>query len=375
MNHKTVQIDLGARCYDIHIGRNLIGNIGRYVPNDLIERHVFIIGDKAVSNHIAKIEAALEDSGALSVKTRLFAGGEKTKSFEAYQQACEWLLEQGLKRDAVIYAVGGGVIGDLAGFVAASVMRGVDFIQVPTTLLSQVDSSVGGKTGINTAQGKNLVGAFYQPRAVIADIDTLETLPQREILAGYAEIAKYGLINDPEFFEWLESHGQDVCALKTEELTRAIEVSVQAKAAIVQEDEREGGKRALLNLGHTFGHVLENAAQYDGRLLHGEAVAIGIVMAHEASARLGLCDDKDAQRVLSHYQKIGLPISAASITPAITHSAQQLATMMQKDKKADRNAIKFILTRGIGQSFITSDVEMNVITDVIKDSLESGEHA
>ncbi len=375
MNHKTVQIDLGARCYDIHIGRNLIGNIGRYVPNDLIERHVYIIGDKAVSEHITKIEAALEDSGALSVQTRLFAGGEKTKSFEAYQQACEWLLEQGLKRDAVIYAVGGGVVGDLAGFVAASVMRGVDFIQVPTTLLSQVDSSVGGKTGINTAQGKNLVGAFYQPRAVIADIDTLETLPQREILAGYAEVAKYGLINDPEFFAWLERHGKDVCALNTEELTRAIEISVKAKAAIVQEDEREGGKRALLNLGHTFGHVLENAAQYDGRLLHGEAVAIGIVMAHEASARLGLCDDKDAQRVLSHYQTIGLPISAASITPAITHSAQQLATMMQKDKKADRNAIKFILTRGVGQSFITSDVDMNVITDVIKDSLESGEHA
>ena len=204
MNHKTVEIDLGMRCYDIHIGRNLLGGIARYVPKDLIARNVFIIGDEAVSAHITTIESALQEAGALSVQTLTLQGGEKTKSFASYQETCEWLLEKGLKRDAVIYAVGGGVIGDLVGFVAASVMRGVDFIQVPTTLLAQVDSSVGGKTGINTAQGKNLVGAFYQPRAVIADLDTLDSLPKREILAGYAEIAKYGLINDIEFFQWLE---------------------------------------------------------------------------------------------------------------------------------------------------------------------------
>lgn len=375
MSHKTVTIDLGQRRYDILIGRGLLPKVTHLIPPELVERTAYIIADRAVEAQARTIETALNAGGALSVKTLLLDGGEPTKSFAQYQATCEWLLESGLKRDAVIYAVGGGVIGDLVGFVAASIMRGVDFIQVPTTVLAQVDSSVGGKTGINTAQGKNLVGAFYQPRAVIADVQTLETLPERQILAGYAEMAKYGLINDPAFFAWLEDNGQAVCALDEQALSHAIEVSVKAKAAIVQADEREGGQRALLNLGHTFAHVLENAAQYDGRLLHGEAVAIGIVMAYEASARMGLCAPADAQRVKAHYAALNIPLSAAQITPALNETAAQLVTAMQKDKKADRKAIKFVLSRGIGQSFITAQADMDVVEAVIKDSLESPEHA
>jgi len=240
---------------------------------------------------------------------------------------------------------------------------------VPTTLLAQVDSSVGGKTGINTPQGKNLVGAFYQPKTVIADIGTLQTLPRRELLAGYAEVVKYGLINDEEFFIWLEKSHEDVLSLKRDAVAKAVETSCRKKAEIVAADEREQGQRALLNLGHTFGHALEAAAQYDGRLLHGEAVAIGMVMAFKLSARMGLCDEADAARVETHLKTVGLPVSANMIFPPIETSAETLWDLMQGDKKAVGGKLKFILCRGIGKSFITGDVKKEDVISILEESL------
>lgn len=368
---KTVQIDLGDRSYDIHIGENLLPKLHDLIPDRIKGRPVFIIADKSVSDYAKRLSDALTQGGEHVKGTCFLDGGEPTKSWSVFEHTCEWLLDQGIKRDSVIYAIGGGVIGDLVGYVAASILRGVDFVQVPTTLLAQVDSSVGGKTGINTRSGKNLVGAFYQPSAVIADMDVLKTLPERQIQAGYAEIAKYAFINQPDFFNWLEAHGAAVCNLDESAISYAVEQSVKAKAAVVQADERESGQRALLNLGHTFGHVLEAAAGYDGRLLHGEAVSIGIVMAFEASCRMGLCSADDAARVKAHYQAVGLPVNASDITPQLSVSAESLVEAMKKDKKADRNSIKFILARGIGQSFVCGDADMDVVKAVIKDSLKS----
>ena len=368
MDTRITTINLGTRSYDINIGAGLIYKIADYIPDELKGRTAFIITDENVTNYAQAIYENLQENGIDKALIFVLPPGESTKSFQHYQATCEWLIENGLNRNAMIIAVGGGVIGDLAGFAAATIMRGVDFIQVPTTLLAQVDSSVGGKTGINIPQGKNLVGAFYQPKAVIADIDTLKTLPKRELLAGYAEIVKYGLINDAAFFEWLEDNGEKVCSLAPEALTHAIETSVKAKARIVQVDETEQGRRALLNLGHTFGHALEAAARYDGRLLHGEAVAIGILMAFDLSARMGLCDDNDRQRVENHFIAAGLPTHAAQI-PSFATSEDKLLELMAKDKKATNAAITFILVNGIGESFITSDIPQDVLLSVIKDSL------
>ena len=348
---QTVNIDLGDRAYDIHIGTNMLSHISQYLPQ-LEERALFIISDQNVAAHTQKIKDGLKNHKNhknQNVKTLEIPAGEGSKCFAQYQALCEWLLENGVNRNSVLFAVGGGVIGDLVGFAAATTMRGIDFVQVPTTILAQVDSAVGGKTGINTAQGKNLVGAFYQPKAVIADLDTLQSLPKREIRAGYAEIVKYGLINDPEFFAWLENHGADVCALEAASLTQAIATSVKAKANIVAQDECEGGIRALLNLGHTFGHALEAVAGYDGTLLHGEAVAIGMVQAFDFSCKQGLCAPEDAQRVRAHLQKIGLPVKHSLNT-----TAQALVTRMKRDKKVVSGTMNLVLTRGIGQSFISN---------------------
>ena len=272
-------------------------------------------------------------------------------------------------RDSIVVAVGGGVIGDLTGYAASSVLRGVSYVQVPTSLLAQVDSSVGGKTGINTKQGKNLVGAFYQPDAVIADIETLSTLPKRELLAGYAEVVKYGLIGDAGFFEWLEEHGKDIAALDSEALSYAIETSAKAKADVVIADEKEQGRRALLNLGHTFGHALEAAAGYDGRLLHGEAVSMGMVMAFDLSSRIGLCSRQDYERVEQHLISVGLPTRASFINPAIKANADQLLDIMGNDKKVKQGKINFILVKRIGEAFVTADVPLEVVRSVLNDSL------
>ena len=369
MSTKIVTIDLDARSYDIYIGTGLLYRVGDFVPVELEGRQIFIITDKNVESYARRISDILVQEGAVKAEILTLAAGEETKSFKNVEKVCQWLLERGITRDSIIFAVGGGVIGDLTGFCASIVMRGVPYVQVPTTLLAQVDSSVGGKTGINTPQGKNLVGSFYQPIAVIADIETLKTLPERELIAGYAEIAKYGLINDPVFFQWLENNGREVCQVQDDAIAYAIEVSVRAKAAVVQADEKEQGRRALLNLGHTFGHALESAAGYDGRLLHGEAVAIGIIMAFDLSRRMDLCSRQDVERIERHFTSVGLPTRAAFIEPKLETSVAKLIEIMGRDKKVSQGKMKFIVANGIGESFISDAVPANLVRDVLRDSL------
>jgi 3-dehydroquinate synthase len=365
---KIVNVDLGERAYDIHIGKGLLENITDLIPQDISEKKVFILYDKNTYPYVQVIEDALAGKVAES-KTLGLAGGEQTKSYDGLQQTLDWLLDHKVNRQSLIIIVGGGVIGDLGGFAASIVMRGIDFVQVPTTLLSQVDSSVGGKTGINTAQGKNLVGSFYQPLSVVCDLGVLGTLPEREVQAGYAEIVKYGLINHPEFFEWLESNGENVVSLEKEELGQAVEISCKAKAAIVAADEKEKGQRALLNLGHTFGHALEAAAKYDGRLLHGEAVAIGMMMAFSLSRRLGHCVMEDCDRVRAHLKSLDLKTRIKHISPELKASGEELYNLMLGDKKAEGDKIGFILVKGIGQAFQTTDVPKEEVIAVLEESM------
>ena len=282
---------------------------------------------------------------------------------------CDELLEAGIERQDMIIALGGGVIGDLAGFAAAILRRAIDFIQIPTTLLAQVDSSVGGKTGINVRAGKNLIGAFHQPRLVLADIDVLDTLPARELCAGYAEVAKYGLISDASFYDWLEANGTGLIAGDKEARAHAIDISCRAKAAIVAEDEREGGVRALLNLGHTFGHALEAATGYSDRLLHGEGVAIGMVLAFRFSEHLGHCAPGTAERVAAHLKAVGLPVSPREIDGQLPGAAEILRIMHQ-DKKTVAGRLTFILTRGVGEAFIARDVPGDDVLAFLEDAAE-----
>ena len=356
MDISTVRVALDSRSYDITIGKGLLTHANYYMPEDIQGRRYFVLADENVRGHASELIGALGGAEMLSIK-----GGEQAKSWEGLQTVTDWLLDHKVDRKSVLFVVGGGVIGDLGGFAAASVMRGIPFVQVPTTLLSQVDSSVGGKTGINSHHGKNLVGAFYQPRAVLCDLNVLGTLPEREMKAGYAEIIKYALINDPTFFEWLEENGEKVLAGDEAALRYAIETSCQAKAAIVAADEKETGQRALLNLGHTFAHALEAAAGYDGRLLHGEAVSIGLVLAHRLSAKMGLCGDNAAQAVEAHLNKLGLPTGLPDFAP----DAEELVELMYGDKKADGKRIGFILSRGIGQAFQSYDVDMDDVRNIL----------
>jgi 3-dehydroquinate synthase len=372
-NTKIVHVDLVDRSYDIHIGKGLLEQAADLIPGDLSSKKIFIIYDKNTYPYVQVLEESLAGK-VLESKTLGLKGGEPTKSYEGLEQTLNWLLENKVDRQSLIIAVGGGVIGDLGGFAASIVMRGIPFVQIPTTVLAQVDSSVGGKTGINTAQGKNLVGSFYQPQTVICDIGTLGTLPERELRAGYAEIVKYGLINDLPFFEWLEVHAHGVLALESHALCHAIESSCKAKAMIVAADEHEKGQRALLNLGHTFGHALEASAGYDGRLLHGEAVSIGMMMAFDLSVKMGLCSQEEPNRVGAHLKACGLKTKASEINPPLKHSAEQLVDMMAGDKKAishkDGDKIGFILTRGIGRAFQTYDVARDDAIAVVQNSLE-----
>ena len=279
------------------------------------------------------------------------------------------MLEDGVDRRSAVIALGGGVVGDLAGYCAASVMRGLDFIQIPTTLLAQVDSSVGGKTGINTPQGKNLVGAFYQPKLVLADTGTLDTLPKREVRAGYAEIVKYGLIRDAAFFEWLEQHGADLIAGDEAVRISAIVESCKAKAAVVAADEREAGLRELLNFGHTFAHALEAAAGFDGTLLHGEAVSVGMIQALELSRRIGLCAGQDTERARSHLASMGLKVRVADIPGSARWKAEALLASMRRDKKARDGSIRFVLARGIGDTFSSDDVAPDTVRAMLQEDL------
>ena len=369
-NIKTVHVDLGSRSYDISIGKGLLENGATLIPDECLGKKTYIIYDENTYPYAQVLDEAL--AGKVLDSTKLFGlkGGEPTKSFDGLQRTLDWLLDNKVDRQSLVIVLGGGVIGDLGGFAASIVMRGVPFVQIPTTLLAQVDSSVGGKTGINTCQGKNLVGSFYQPQAVLCDIGTLVCLPERELRAGYAEIVKYGLINDLNFFEWLEESGEKVIALDHEAVSYAVEKSCQAKADIVAADEHEKGQRALLNLGHTFGHALEAAAGYDGRLLHGEGVSIGMMMAFDLSLKMGLCSQEYPARVEAHLKHLGMKTKIRDITPHLQQSAEEIVELMASDKKAQGNKIGFILTHGIGKAFQSYDVDISDVLSIVEESLK-----
>ncbi len=364
-----VSVNLGRRTYDIHIGENLLQETGRFIAPLLNRPFIAIVTDENVARHHLKtLEESLGVAGIRSVAI-ILPSGEKTKSFAALADLCEQLLAAGVERRDKIIAFGGGVIGDLTGFAAAILRRGVDFIQIPTTLLAQVDSSVGGKTGINSAHGKNLIGAFLQPTKVLADTSLLETLPRRELAAGYAEVAKYGLLGDLSFFEWLEANAEILLRGDAQARAYAIHRSCSAKAAIVAEDETEQGARALLNLGHTFGHALESATGYSNRLLHGEGVAIGMVQAFRFSERLKHCKPGTADRVARHLKAVGLPTHVNDIEGPLP-SIADLVNIMKHDKKAQNGELTFILARAIGDAFIAKSVPDSAVADFLGEDLK-----
>lgn len=366
----TVPVSLGARSYDILIGPDLLSEAGRLIATRLGKGKCAVVTDENVArHHLPALEASLKAEGRLRGSIVLPAG-EATKSFRELGPLCERLLELGVERGDSIVAFGGGVIGDLAGFAAGILRRGVRFVQIPTSLLAQVDSSVGGKTGINTPQGKNLVGLFHQPVLVIADTNVLTTLPEREMRAGYAEVAKYGLLGDAAFFGWLENNWRSVFGNDTAALTRAIETSVKAKAAIVERDEHETGDRALLNLGHTFGHALEAWTGYSSRLLHGEGVSIGMCLAYRLSEELGLCPQGSAKRVTAHMKAVGLP-SCINEIPGGKANATELVRLMGQDKKVRDGKLTFILVRDVGQAYVTQDVAAESVTDFLAKEIET----
>jgi 3-dehydroquinate synthase len=364
-DRKTVRVELGDRAYDILIGPGLIAAAGKEIAGRLKGRRMAVITDEHVAPYVAPLTASLEAEG-ISVYPLTLPAGEKTKSFEPLIHVTDHILASKIERNDAVIALGGGVIGDLTGFAAGIARRGTRFIQIPTSLLAQVDSSVGGKTGINSRHGKNLIGVFHQPDLVLADTDTLNTLSEREFRAGYAEVAKYGLIDKPDFFEWLEKNWQDVFAGGPSRI-EAIAVSCQAKADVVAKDERENGLRALLNLGHTFGHALEAATQYDSsRLVHGEGVSIGMVLAHQFSARMNLSSYDLASRVQKHLRDVGLPTTMADI-PGELPPAETLLEAITQDKKVKGGKLTFILTRGLGQSFVADDVPASEVLSFLKE--------
>ena len=354
-HHQSVAVDLVGRSYRIDIGEGLLAETGKRVGPLLARPFTAIVTDENVArHHLGAVESSLAAEGIASVAIVLPAG-ESTKTFTHLAELCDKLLAAGIERRDRILALGGGVIGDLAGFAAAILRRGVGFIQIPTTLLAQVDSSVGGKTGINSVHGKNLLGAFHQPVFVMTDIGLLDTLPRRELAAGYAEVAKYGLLGDLGFFEWLEGAAPAILRGDTQARIHAIRKSCEAKARIVAEDETETGIRALLNLGHTFGHALEAATGYSNRLLHGEGVAIGMVQAFRFSERLGYCPPGAAGRVAGHLKSAGLPVHTGEIQGELPPPAQ-LLSIMRQDKKAQAGKLTFILARAIGEAFVARDI-------------------
>jgi 3-dehydroquinate synthase len=368
VHERLVHVPLGERAYDILIGDGLLARAGGEISSRIKGRKAAIITDENVGGlYLEALMDSLEVDGIEAVSLTLPAG-EKTKSFDHLTKVCDVLLEARIERNDTVIALGGGVIGDLTGFAAGIVRRGVRFVQIPTSLLSQVDSSVGGKTGINARQGKNLVGIFNQPDLVLADTSVLNSLSEREFRAGYAEVAKYGLIDKPEFFDWLERNWREVFAGGAAR-TEAIALSCQAKADVVVADEREHGRRALLNLGHTFGHALEAATGYDSsRLVHGEGVAIGMVLAHEFSARLNLASPDDAARVEKHLKEVGLPTRMGDI-PGQLPPADVLMQAIAQDKKVKGGQLTFILTHGIGQSFVADDVPSSEVLSFLNEKL------
>jgi len=363
----TVDVALAGRAYDIVIGRKLLAGLGQRIAALRPGARVAIVTDETVAGlHLAAAEASLAEAG-ITASRIVVAAGEGSKSYPVFERVCEELIGARIERNDLVVALGGGVIGDLAGFAAAAVRRGLDYVQVPTTLLSQVDSSVGGKTGINSRHGKNLIGAFHQPILVVSDTALLDTLSPRIMRAGYAEVAKYGLIGDADFFAWLEANWRDVFS-GAGAREHAIAVSCRMKAQIVARDERETGDRALLNLGHTFGHALEAAAGFSDRLYHGEAVSIGMALAFAFSAQRGLCSSADAERVVKHLTDVGLPTRIDQI-PGDRPDAERLIELIGQDKKVRRGRLTFILARGIGQSFIAPDIDVADVRAFLGDQL------
>ncbi len=368
MDQDVVRVELGARAYEVRIGAGLIDRAGAHIAPLLRRPKVAVITDETVAAaHLMRLNLALEGQG-IALTALALPVGEATKSWEYLSRAVEWLLEHKVERGDLVIAFGGGVVGDLAGFAASILRRGVRFVQIPTTLLAQVDSSVGGKTGINSDQGKNLIGAFHQPTLVLADIDVLDTLPPRDFLSGYGEVVKYGLLGDAAFFDWLEQSGP---ALRDGDKTarqNAVTRSVAMKAGIVARDETEEGERALLNLGHTFGHALEKATGYSDRLLHGEGVAIGCALAFELSQRLGLCAQEAPSRVRAHLRTMGMMTDLSDIAGALP-DAEGLLALMGQDKKVVDGRLRFILARGIGDAFVATDVPLDRVRGVLADAL------
>ena len=364
----TVKVGLGERAYLIEIGPHKLEQTGAHINRLLPQAACMIVTDAHLAElHLGTVQKSLEAAG-LRHHHLIVPAGEQSKSYAMFETVCDAIIAAKIERGDCVIALGGGVIGDLAGFAAASVRRGVQFIQIPTSLLAMVDSSVGGKTGINSTHGKNLIGAFYQPRLVLADTHVLNTLPEREFRAGYAEVVKYGLINDVGFFNSLERNWREVFAGGPARL-QAIETSCRAKAAIVARDEREDGERALLNLGHTFAHAFERLVQYDGtRLVHGEAVAIGLVAAFRFSVALGHCSGQDAVRVTNHLKQVGLPTEIHDI-PGFHASAQDILDAMAQDKKVSRGQLTFILTRAIGDSFIARGIASSDVHSYLENAL------
>ncbi len=364
---ETVRVNLPGRAYDVRIGQGLIADAGAQIAPLLKRPRVAVLTDETVAAlHLAQLQDGLAQSDVEMASLALPAG-EATKSWGPLEQSVGWLLDQHVERGDVVVAFGGGVIGDLAGFAAAVLRRGVRFVQIPTSLLAQVDSSVGGKTGINAAQGKNLIGAFHQPSLVLADVDVLGTLTARDFLAGYGEVVKYGLLGDAAFFAWLEDHGPALSAGDIPARIEAVRRSVQMKADIVSRDETEQGERALLNLGHTFGHALEAATGYSERLLHGEGVAIGCTLAFELSARMGLCAQESPSRVRAHLKAMGMKTDLRDIAGDLP-DAESLLSLMGQDKKVVQGQLRFILARDIGAAFVTADVDPAAVLDVLRDS-------
>lgn len=362
-----VDVALGDRAYDIVIGRNVLASLGERIKALRPGARTAIVTDETVAQHwLAQTEASLRNAGVDS--SRVVVGeGESSKSYAVLQDVCEGLIAAKIERSDLVIALGGGVIGDLAGFAAATVRRGVDFVQVPTSLLAQVDSSVGGKTGINSPHGKNLIGAFHQPVLVIADTSVLDTLSPRQFRAGYAEVAKYGILGDEAFFTWLEANHAEIFSGGAAR-EHAIATSCRAKAAIVARDERENGERALLNLGHTFGHALEAATGFSDRLFHGEGVSVGMVLAAELSAHLKLIPSSDAERIQRHLATVGLPTKLQDIAGFQQEGladADALMALMAQDKKVKRGRLTFVLLEKIGKAVIANDVDAPMVRNFL----------
>lgn len=370
MAHDVVRVELGARSYDVQVGTGLLSRAGELISPYLRRAKVAIISDATVAScHLGTLQAGLDRAG-IAHSALCLPPGEGTKDWANLARATEWLLAEKIERRDLVIALGGGVIGDLVGFSAAILRRGVRFVQVPTSLLAQVDSSVGGKTGINTAQGKNLVGAFHQPVLVLADIGVLETLPARDLLSGYGEVVKYGLLGDEAFFDWLEANGPALARGDGAARHHAVLRSVQMKAGIVARDETEEGERALLNLGHTFCHALEKATGYSDRLLHGEGVAIGCALAFELSQRLGLCAQEAPSRLRAHLRAMGMKTDLADI-PGDLPGPEALLDLMGQDKKVIDGRLRFVLARGIGAAFVAEDVPPAKVLAVLAEGLAS----